>query len=69
MKEIINQLVAVRAALGTLNIVSSDHNVDVIQGCKQLLDRITVTLQRVDAEAAKDNPKSEEEENERDDQS
>ena len=69
MKEIINQLVAVRAALGTLNIVSSDHNVDVIQGCKQLLDRITVTLQRVDVGAAKDNPKSEEEKNERDDQS
>lgn len=69
MKEIINQLKAIRTALGTLNIVSSDHNVDVIQGCKQLLDRITVILQKADAEAAKDNPKSEEEENERDDQS
>lgn len=52
MKEVINQLRAVRAALGTLNIVSSDHNVDVIQGCKELLDRITVIMQKADADAA-----------------
>ena len=60
MKEIINQLKAIRTALGTLNIVSTDHNVDVIQGCKQLLDRI---LQKADAdaaEAAKDNQTSKE---------
>ncbi len=63
MKEIINQLKAIRTALGTLNIVSTDHNVDVIQGCKQLLDRITVILQKADAdaaEAAKDNQTSKE---------
>lgn len=63
MKEIINQLKAIRTALGTLNIVSTDHNVDVIQGCKQLLDRITAILQKADAdaaEAAKDNQTSKE---------
>lgn len=49
MENAISQLKAVRRALGTLEVTSTQHNLDVLLGSMQLLDGVILTLQSVKA--------------------
>lgn len=44
MEGIINQLTAIKEALGTLNITSTRHNLDCILGSMQIIDKVVEQL-------------------------
>lgn len=46
MPECINNLETIRAALGTLEITTTRHNLDTLLGSMQLLDRVIACLQQ-----------------------
>lgn len=50
MDDTISKLAAVRSALGTLEISSTRHNLDTLLGSMQLLDRVIVRLQQLQAD-------------------
>ncbi len=51
MNDAISKLAAVRSALGTLEISSTRHNLDVLLGSMQLLDKVIVRLQQLQADS------------------
>lgn len=48
MNEIINQLAAIKDALGTLTITSTRHNLDCVLGSMQIVDKVIEQLGTMD---------------------